>query len=510
MQKINAPLRVMKMNCVSRVPGFDQSFEQAVEKDFVLPDYCPDVFRILKCRVEPRILSHSINGSKLTVEAEAAVRVLYLSDQNGRINVLEHKLGFSKTFDLPADARSPLVRAAARLDYVNCRVVSRRRVDVRGAFTVRVRVTNEASSEFITSAEGAGIQLRKSNTLCPARRFTASKRVTVIEELELGGAKPAVGAVLRSSCSVSQTEQKVIAGKLITKGEATVSLLYTPAGDGSPEAMRFGIPYSQIIDIEGIDESCAVDIETVCAACNILPRAEEPERMECELILLINCEAVKYESCEAVTDAFSTTCSCTCEPSETPLGSVPVRLKESFRLNGELTAPDPGIGSVISAWGETSSVSVREENGKSIVSGSLTVSAVGTDTNGTALWLETDIPFEYETEGGLIPEAEVSGGECSFRLTERNRAEVECELTVTGICSAQGDIIPLRSLEVGEPEERPGGRRCAVTLCRVGPGEELWELAKRCRTSVSAITEENDLASDKTEAGGMLLIPMID
>lgn len=77
------------------------------------------------------------------------------------------------------------------------------------------------------NAFGANIQLKKSLITYPSKRLTASKRVTVIEELELGASKPAVGSVLRSDCTVFPQEQKMIAGKLITKGDAEISMLYT-------------------------------------------------------------------------------------------------------------------------------------------------------------------------------------------------------------------------------------------------------------------------------------------
>ena len=52
--------------------ALDTTVEQAVERDFVLPDYYPDIFRILKCRVIPKIMSHSINGEKNDLRAVSA------------------------------------------------------------------------------------------------------------------------------------------------------------------------------------------------------------------------------------------------------------------------------------------------------------------------------------------------------------------------------------------------------------------------------------------------------
>ena len=41
---------------------FDGCQEQPLDLDVSLPDYCPDIQRILKCQVVPCISTHSING----------------------------------------------------------------------------------------------------------------------------------------------------------------------------------------------------------------------------------------------------------------------------------------------------------------------------------------------------------------------------------------------------------------------------------------------------------------
>ena len=502
-------LRVAKETLIGCCTALDTAFEQAVEKDFVLPDYCPDVFRILKCRVTPRVTSQSINGDRLTVDSEAEIKVLYLSEGSGRINLTEQKLSFTKSLELPKDCCSPSVRACARLDYVNCRVVSQRRVDIRGAFTVRVKVTGEERRQFITGAEGGGIQLRRQPVSYPARRLTAAKRVTVVEELELGGAKPAVGSVLRTECRIASEEQKVISGKLMVKGEATVSLLYTPAdGSSAAETMRFGVPYSQIIDMEGIDESFDVSVDISPAGCEVLPKSDDPERLECELVMLMNCEAVSYRSCDAVTDAFSTAYACGTEKCCFTLGGSPMPISESFRLEGTLSGSE--LAGIASAWCETGSVSVRESEGKSVVSGSVTMSAVGTDSSGTAVYLENEVPFEYEIEGGRAEEAEVAVTECSYRLADAGTVEVKADISVRAAGISGGEVTPLSELSVDEEQPVQKGGRYALKLCAVGAGEDLWEIAKRCRTSVRAMIEENELASDVTEESGMLLIPLTD
>ena len=69
---------------------------------------------------------------------------------------------------------------------------------------------------------------------------------------------------------------------------------------------------------------------------------------------------------------------------------------------------------------------------------------------------------------------------------------------------------PIRALCGGEMNElsQEKGRSPSVILRRTEEQEELWEIAKACRTSVQAIEQANALDGTSVPANTMLLIPM--
>ena len=63
---------------------FEGCQEQAVDLDFNLPDYCPDIQKILKCQVYPQITSRGLSSNRLDIDGNAIVKVLYIdSDKKG-------------------------------------------------------------------------------------------------------------------------------------------------------------------------------------------------------------------------------------------------------------------------------------------------------------------------------------------------------------------------------------------------------------------------------------------
>ena len=56
---------VSKESIPVRVLDFEGCQEIPIDLDFSLPDYCPDIQRILKCHVCPNITARNISGDRL-------------------------------------------------------------------------------------------------------------------------------------------------------------------------------------------------------------------------------------------------------------------------------------------------------------------------------------------------------------------------------------------------------------------------------------------------------------
>lgn len=499
----------------------DTSCEQPVEKDFVLPDYYPDIFRILKCTVSPSVTSHSLNGGRLSFETAVVIRVMYLSENDRRINCLEHKLNLSKTLDLNGECINPCITVTPKCDYVNCRVVNQRRLDIRGAVTSAVKVTAEIKQNVVSDAFGGCIQLKKQLLTYPSRRLNVAKRVTVIDELELSPSKPSASAVLRCGCTINQGERKIIAGKLITKGEAEISMLYScinSAGEDSAETMKFTVPFSQIIDVDGIDETFDADLDISVGSCEIIPKGENNTSFECELVLLVNCTAVKYETSQVVTDAYSTGYECELTPCGAQVECPPVQIDETCQTECTLKYQDGAISCVYDGFAECRSVSARlnEEKNCFVLSGSVIFSVLGAGEDRIPFYMENETPFEAEIPVSSCNDASavsceprvcVSG--CSYYLAGEDTVEMKAELRIGGTIknSVSGELLSEIKILADKPRSRESSY--ALKLCRCSQNEDIWDIAKKYSTSVSAIMEENELTDDKISQHGMLLIPLM-
>ena len=512
----------LKQNSISLenlVTVYDEGVEQLIEKDFVLPDYCPDIFRVLKCRCCPRVLSYSLVGRKLSFELAVTLKLIYESEGSDRLGFTEQKLQYSKSVELPSDVSGAAVRLTPACDYVDPRVVNKRRIDVRGAVTTKVSITAGEQKSIISECTGAGIELKTRSISCADKRICLDKRLTIVEEFELGEGKPNPSAIIRCECAVIKGEQKTVSGKLVLKGDAEVTVLYSTA-EGEKESfdtMRFTVPFSRIIDADGVDESFDVSAMISCASCEIMPKAEGAGTLECEIVLLAEISAVRQVSAVVAEDAYSTSFETQVSFDEVRVEGTPVTADKSVSKTVSVRSADEPISKVYDCWGELCGLSTRfdYEKGAYTLLGNLRMCMLGQTENGKPLYLEREEPFEVPLEGGgcVSQQSRVCVNafvrSTSYRLTEPDSAELTAQINISGHiteCTTY-KLLTAVSVDTDKPKQKKTG--CAVKLCRVDENTDIWDIAKKYSTSAKAIEQENELAEHTAGKGTMLLIPLI-
>jgi hypothetical protein len=417
-----------------------------------------------------------------------------------------------------------MITVRPKCEYINCRVVNRRRIDIRGAVTIPVTVYSETQGEIATDAFGCGIQLKKKPITYPAKRLCASKRITVVEELEMSASKPAVGNILDSTCTVIPKDRKIIAGKLVAGGDAVITVVYScvdPNGNDTVETMTFSKAFSQIIDIDGIDEAFEAQIDIDPTGCEIISKGENGTQLECEITLIVSCTAVKYAVCEAVEDAYSTRYECELKRCTGSFRSLQEKVSLSKSVELTLRYPDGEIGCIYDCQSQCGVFSPRlDESGKKfMLSGNVRFSVLGCSSEKTPFCIEGETPFELEVplpetikspeDTVLEPTVTVTG--CSYRLGESgSTVEVNADISVNGTISEYrtGDVLSEINVLTDKPKER--SESYALKLCYISEEEDIWEIAKRYSTSAEAIMEENDLSDSGVFNRSMLLIPLMN
>lgn len=496
---------------------FDGCQEQPIDLDFSLPDYCPDIQRILKCQVCPRITGRSIVGEHLELEGSAAIKVIYLDSGGGCIRCCENVKPFSASIALKKQAENAMIFTSTRVEYINCRATSPRRLDIHGAFSVCAKVSEKINSEFVSNIEGDDIQEKCEQI--PASQVTAAAQqpFTVSEVLEISESKPPANTVIRSGAAACVTDYKVVSSKLILKGEVSVKLLYAPeTEDMLPEAMEYVIPYSQMLDCDGLEEgnTCDVSVDVLSFDLQIKSdSAGENTLFEAEIRLAANLTAYEDTEISIVTDAYSTQFDLETQMQSKPIFRLIDIITDSATQKNSFDLGEPGISKVIDIWNEISSVTAEEEDGQIQFAGKLNLCILAINAQEKPFYFERVVDFTASHEwrqkqSGIFCAPRVEVSNISFRITGGTGVEVKTELKLTAAVFQSSSHKMIAGVEADETKVRTKDTSAALTIYFADTGESLWDIARRYCTSVKAIQKENELETDFAESRGMLLIPM--
>lgn len=494
--------------------------EQSVELDYVLPDYYPEIFKIIKCIVTPRAASYSLNGNKLTYDISVSVKVLYCAEGSSAVKVIEQKLMYTKTAEMGRAGENPNVTINMRTDYVNCRAVNQRRIDIRGAVSAEILVTDVSRSELISDAFGMDICVKKIPISFPVNRLFTTKQISVAEDLELGMSKPSIDSIIFFDAAVSSTDKKVIANKMVAKGELCINMLYTYSdGDNAGiEPMQFTLPFSQIIDFDGIDErfDCFVDADIL--SCEAEPKADgegNTKVVDCNISLMIKCSAYRTASVELAVDEYSTKYGCSHSVSTVKIESMPQYINYSGIIRSSVETADT-IDCVYCARCSIKSFTSAfdKESGSIKIDGTAIYNIIVCGEDGMATSADKEDAFTLSIPADELSEncsisVKVIPLTCSYSISSGNSVDIKTDIKVCGTASCIETVDGLSDIFIDENTIYEHDDNCAVKLYFASAGESLWDIAKRYKASEDAISEENDVDSSNIADNCMLIIPML-
>ncbi|MDF2567854.1 MAG: hypothetical protein K0R90_1310 [Oscillospiraceae bacterium] len=503
--------------CINEVI-FDGSVEQSVELDYLLPDYCPSIFKVLKCKVVPKINSYRIAGDKLTIDATAFIKILYVCEETSLIRSLEQKMPFSKTVDLKAPSDDALVTLEAKSDYVNCRVVNPKRLDIRGAVSIRIKVMDQKCTEVVSDVEGMGVQVKKSMVNTGNAAKNATKQFSVYEDLELSYGKPPMVNCLYANATAVVTDFKIIANKVIAKGEIALHILYsTDENEQKPEVMEHSIPISQILDMAGIDEDyqCVINFDVSNVEIDPKNNDEENKVFGAQFMVNASCKAYKNKDIQVISDLYSTAFESEVENKTMKFEKVLSPINEQSIAKSTIDIPEDSINYIYDILCEANDVASKISGNEITFSGKLNASVIALNNENLPIVIEQVLPFEHKApikneSNNVYAEIFADVVSVAYSLAGVDKIEIRAEIKIGGSIH---DVLPqniVTEVKIDEENAKKRDDLSALTIYFADKGERVWDIAKKYNTSVQAIMDENNLDNDEVVDRGMILIPIVD
>ena len=491
---------------------FDGKLEQAVDGDITLPEYCPDILRILKCTIEPAVHSVQAAAERVTTEGMARVVVLYAAE-DGSLQSFEQSYPFSRVAEIPGLAEDAAVFAVVKTEFANGRAVSQRRLDVHGMLTVRVQARRRREDEVLTEVHGGGIQTLGDSIAVSSLEALQATAFPLNEVIELEPGAPPVDQVILRQAVAEPADVKAIKNKLLVKGNLDCRVVYRSRGAAEPVQVLHSMPISQIIEVPGVSEATENTLRLRVGSIEVTPKADSNGAARLlEVTARVGAEVRGFAPVDlpVVKDAYSIHGGLRPETRRLETRRLVESFRENFAANESFDFGAGGIERVLLLSGEVLPPDVNVKSDAVNVSGKVKFHVVYVDGEANVAVADKELSYSYRR---ALSAEESMGADIEIELLSVRESVSGGKLELRAELAALGEVFATDSRTVvgavAQDEDDAIPPRAPLTIYFASDGEPLWEIAKRYRTTMDAVQRENELTADTATSGQMLLIPSV-
>lgn len=468
-----------------------------------LSDAMPDIGRVLGAWGQVLIRGKQWLTGGMSVSGGVMAWILYAPEDGGEPRSVESWIPFQMNWDFPDTERDGTIRVACLMKGMDARSVSARKLMVRASVSLLGEALEPAQVDVYTPEElPEDVQLRRERYPVKLPREAGEKTFLLDEELTLPASAPAMEKLIRYDLQPELTDQKVMAEKVVFRGSANLQILYM-AEDGRLSTWSFDIPFSQYTELEReYDQDAEANI--LLALTNLELEKDEDDRLRLKAGLVAQYVVNDRPVVEIVSDAYSPSRQVVPNIQQLEMPVILDELRETIRAEQTLAAE--GGQAVDVAFFTEQPKQRRTENGVELeIPGMfqlLYMDDNGALQSGSARWegkwtLPAGLDSQIEAATLLTGRPQVSMGGGS--------AEARGEVILNARTTAARGVPMATALDLGERIE-PDPDRPSLILRRAGGGS-LWDVAKRCGSTVEAIRQANHI-QEEPDPEQILLIPV--
>ncbi len=220
-------------SCYEALPPLVETREQSTET--IVPDYCPDIARIVEGSGCLFVRSREIADGRVSVSGSLRVTLLYIADGSGGLKSFSYTLPVEETLDGRLREGCTEASVSGCVSALEVRALNPRKIMTRAA--VELTVTPYCAALLTACGDVTQRAENGIETLCETQEVSIikalrSKDFVFSDDLVLSSSKEPAAELLRESASVRTTECRLIGGKIILKGVVCVEVLYlSESGD---------------------------------------------------------------------------------------------------------------------------------------------------------------------------------------------------------------------------------------------------------------------------------------
>ncbi len=495
--------------CKRNFSGEDQT---EVTQEYTLPDYFPDIKRILHVFSDVRKTGMYISDDKIEYDGCVNCGVLYRGEDKS-LQCAEFKTEFSDIIPLKG-VNADVCDVSLCAKNMTLRALTPRKVSLKSRIEAHTDVWGDESiTPNIQGADEESIESITQTIKFSDTSLCEETGIGVSEDINIPDGMPAAQKIIYTYITPHTNDVKAEDGKILFRGEFKGAVIYESAGDTNEiRIMPLNIAVSHIIPCEDAKEGavCIGKINIYDITSTVSENTQgEKKVIELDFLYDVKVLCNKDESITAPLDMYAVGHTGRVERKNVKCCKNSLSLKGNFSVNAQLPEEfsENITGDILMSFGNTQGTSFSIENGKLVCLGTCEMNTVF-DSDGEYDSIRSAFQFKGEID---IPSKSFNKaesvvcdcGDIKLRHDGENYF-ADTEIYVDSVLCEECSYNMIENITF---EKKPNDVKQSVfTIYYPTSNESLWDVAKKYGVSLDFLKASN--ATDDISAHkNVVIIP---
>lgn len=497
--------------CISQVVGQKTQTIMA-ETDTVVPDIKPDILNTIYTNGNVCITKQEIMEGKVRVEGFVNTYVMYVADsEKMEMRSLNTNIDFSEILDFEQARENMQLETNVTLRGMECRVLNGRKVNVKSMIEVEMKVESNEEIEFVREIkEVQDIQLLRENVRVSSLLGRGDTKVYAKDTIMLDDVDD-LAEIMKVNVAVKNDEIKISYNKVLIKADAEVKILYRTE-DGRVKNTINLIPVMGFIDMVDVADEHICQVKYDVRNIIIKPNNVEEHSIYIEVEMGANCSVYENKQMEVIQDLYSPSMNLIYKQKMIKATGEVERVKDICMIQERSQIAELQGAKIYDAEVRANIIKQTITKDKIMLEGEVKVdfiySAVGNETIESICNI---IPFNSSMNCSGVNQnsdvfVEIRVGTGDFITMPEGSIDMHIELEMMARNSQTREINVID--EIGVEENRQMEKH-SIVIYFVKPGDSLWKIAKKFKSTVQDIVKVNNIEDEnKIDIGEQLFIPL--
>ena len=504
MSELNLNMGIPEKASLSYVSG-DTIISHDVSEEFILPDYTPEVRKVLCVKAEALPESKYVSDTQGAASVEFGGTVTYsviYTDDEGKLSSTPLSSNYESRAQIPAEPS--IVFIDTEVDNITCRVNAPRKLTLKSRLKSRIMTLGENEiKENITplsSADEFFIERMSEKVKTLLVKTSSMQNIHISDKFDMGNLS--TFRPIMCDASVIISESKAQPSYVSTRGEVSIKCV-CETNEGMVTLSKT-MPLAEEIETDGAEIGDNARSVARCVSLSISNEQNGDENqlffdVSCE----IECEVMRNEEKFLTKDCYSTKYESEPTYKQIDVFSVLKNANASFTLSEGVKRKTKDIDEIIEIIANPSYEKTEIKVGKALIMGKLSITVIGKspkveDGESEYLSEEYEIPFKYECDIAKTASEPITRATfCIGNINARyDNDKFYCTAEVfPSVCILGKDITTILDTSTLKKDKEIKNNASCVRVYFPKDGDILWEVAKKYHTTSKKIMEENSLPS---------------